>query len=279
MKKVVLITGASSGIGAAAAIQLIKDTQFEVYVTARNVQSLQSLAQLGCKAIALDVTDEESMRSAIQKIESETDGVDILINNAGFAQNGILEEMPLAIIRKQFETNVFGLIRMCQLVLPKMRQKQNGRIINIGSAGGDFTTPGVSAYHASKYAIESFTDGLRAEVRQFGIQVSLIKPGGVRTNFMNVADSLYPAAIEGNPYQLFRARFAELTVKIFDPKNKSYGVLTPETVAQAIYKAATATFPKTRYRIGGVAKVMPVVRRLMSDKAWDNLMLKQIGLK
>jgi short-subunit dehydrogenase len=279
MKKVVLITGASSGIGKSTAILFAKNPNFKVYVSARNITSLQNLADLGCIPIELDVTKEATMLEAMSKIENESNGVDILINNAGYGQNGVLEELPLESIRQQFETNVFGLIRMCQLVLPTMRKNSTGRIINVGSVGGEFTTPGASAYHASKFALESFTDGLRGEVAQFGIEVSLIKPGGVSTNFINIAENNYPKAIIGNPYGEFRTKFNEMTVKIFDPNNKAYAILQPEQVAQTIFEAATVHKPKTRYRVGIVAKITPIIHRWMSDRTWDNIMLKQIGVK
>jgi NADP-dependent 3-hydroxy acid dehydrogenase YdfG len=277
--KIVLITGASSGIGKATAIKFVQDKNFKVYVTSRKINKLEELQNLGCIPIQLDVTEEQSRLSAITKICNEVGGVDILINNAGYGQNGVLEELEIESIKRQFDTNVFGLIGMCQLVLPNMRDKKSGRIINIGSVGGEFTTPGASAYHASKYALESFTDGLRGELKQFGIQVSLIKPGGVRTNFVDFANSVYPKAIEGNPYSEFRTKFNAMTAKIFDPKNKIYGVLKPEEVANVIHEAATVDNPKTRYRIGLVSVITPIMRRLVSDKTWDNMMLGQIGIK
>jgi NADP-dependent 3-hydroxy acid dehydrogenase YdfG len=277
-QKIVLITGASSGIGKACAIKFSSDPTFKVYVTSRNINSLNELKNLGCVPVQLDVTDDQSMTQAISKIQSESNGVDILINNAGYGQNGVIEELPVESIKKQFDTNVFGLLRMCQLVIPSMRNKKSGRIINIGSVGGEFTTPGASAYHASKFALESFTDGIRGELKQFGIQVSLIKPGGVRTNFVDFAKSVYPEPIDGNPYGEFRTKFNAMTAKIFDPNNKAYGVLKPEQVADVVYKSATVENPKTRYRIGMVAVITPIMRRLVSDRVWDNIMLGQIGI-
>jgi NADP-dependent 3-hydroxy acid dehydrogenase YdfG len=278
MKQVVLITGASQGIGKATA-RVFAENGFITYVTARKIAALQELEAWGCRPLALDVTDEKTMLAAIEIIEHETGGVDILINNAGYGQNGVIEELSIEQIRQQFETNVFGLLRMCQLVLPGMRKKQKGRIVNIGSVGGDFTTPGASAYHASKYALESFTDGLRGEVKQFGIVVSLIKPGGVRSNFTTVADAGYPKEMVDSPYRDFREKFQAMMTTMFDPSNKAYGVLTLEAVAKTVFQAATAPHPKTRYRVGVLAKVMPRLRRLFSDRGWDRLMLGQIGVK
>jgi len=277
MKSVVMITGASSGIGKVAA-ELFASKGFTVYATARKPEMLSELAKLGCRTLQLDVTNEESMLAAVQKIETEAGGVDILVNNAGYGQNGVIEELSLEAIRKQFETNVFGLVRMCQLVLPLMRQKGSGRIINIGSVGGDFTAPGASAYHASKYALEAFSDGLRMEVKPFGVTVSLIKPGGVRTNFIGETNRNFPPEMPNSPYRKFRENFARVSNKIFE-SDSSYGILTPEQVAQAILRAATDRRPKTRYRVGILAKMMPLFRKITPDKIFDALMAKQFSAK
>jgi short-subunit dehydrogenase len=276
-KKVVLITGAASGIGKATAIKFAENG-FEVYATDKNTILLEDLTKYNCKTIYLDVTNEKSIVDAVQKINSQSNGVDILINNAGFGQNGVIEELPIDAIRKQFEVNVFGLLRVTQEVLPTLRNKKKGRIINIGSVGGEFTTPGASAYHASKYALESFNDGLRGELRQFGIDVVLIKPGGVYTNFVNASNKLYPSPIKDSPYLDFREKFQTMTNKLFDPKSNSFGILTPEKVASVIYKSATVRNPRTRYRIGALAKITPRLRRLFGDNGWDKFMLKQIGV-
>ncbi|MBD2769005.1 SDR family oxidoreductase [Hymenobacter sp. BT664] len=276
LPKTVLITGASSGIGLAAA-RMFLAAGVTTYASARRVESLDELARLGARVLALDVTDDESMRRAIQLIEVETEGLDVLVNNAGYGQNGVLEELPLAELRRQFDTNVFGVVRLCQLVLPGMRRRGTGRIVITGSAGGDFSTPGAGAYCASKFALEALVDALRYEVQSFGVRVSLIKPGGVRTRFMEVADAGFPAPITGDPYQLFRKNFLAMTVRLFDAKS-SFGILSPEDVGQVIFEAATVPVPKTRYRVGVLAKVMPRLRRLLSDRLWDRLMAAQVPI-
>jgi short-subunit dehydrogenase len=248
---------------------------YKTYATDKDTSNMDELEKLGCRIKYIDVTIDSVMVEAVKQIEQETGGVDILINNAGFGQNGVIEELSIDKIRKQFEVNVFGLIRMTQLVLPKMRERKSGRIINIGSVGGEFTTPGASAYHASKWALESFNDGLRGELRQFGIEVVLVKPGGVYTNFMNTANKLYPEPLPDGTYKEFREKFVSQSNAIFDPKKKTYGVLTPEKVASVILIAAEKKKPKTRYKIGALAKITPIIHSLMSDRGFDKFMLKQ----
>jgi short-subunit dehydrogenase len=275
--KTVLITGAANGIGKATAMAFIKKG-YTTYATDKDISNMQELEKMGCRISYIDVTIEESMITCIRKIELETGGIDILINNAGFGQNGVIEELSIDAIRRQFEVNVFGLLRMTQLVLPKMKERKCGRIVNIGSVGGDFTAPGASAYHASKWALESFTDGLRGELRQFGIEVVLIKPGGVYTNFMNTANKLYPATMADSSYKVFREKFIQQSNAIFDPKRKTYGVLTAEKVARVILMSAEKKNPKTRYKVGILAKITPIIHTFLSDKAFDKFMLLQFEI-
>jgi short-subunit dehydrogenase len=275
--KTVLITGAASGIGKATAIAFV-NKGYITYATDKDTANMQALEKLGCRVRKIDVTIDTNMVETIKLIEKETGGVDILVNNAGYGQNGVIEELSIDKIRKQFEVNVFGLLRMTQLVLPKMRERKSGRIINIGSVGGDFTTPGASAYHSSKWALESFNDGIRGELRQFGIDVVLIKPGGVYTNFMNTANKLYPEPLADSAYKEFREKFIKQSNAIFDPSKKTYGILKPEKVASIIIKAAEKKRPKSRYKIGALAKITPIIHFLLSDKAFDKFMLKQFKL-
>ena len=277
MKKTVLITGASSGIGKATAIKFAQKG-YVVIGTGRNVSNLRALSNLGIQTIELDVSDETSIQRGFREISVNHDKIDILVNNAGFVQNGFFEELTLEHLRYQFEVNVFGLIRMTQMVVPMMRKSGLGKIINIGSAGGDFTSPGASAYHASKYAIESFTDGMRQELNQFGVGVVLVKPGGVATNFVENAEKFYPAPIKGNPYKKQRIKFKQMLEVILDPKKSGFSLLTAEKVAETIVKAAEVKTPKTRYKVGSTAKILPLMKSLMSDKAFDRMILKQLKL-
>src|SRR5919205_735600 len=170
VSKAVLITGCSTGIGRATAERLARNGH-TVYATARRLESIADLEEKGCKLLTLDVTDEQSMQTAVQQVEQAEGAVGALVNNAGYSQSGAIEDVPLDQVRKQFETNVFGLIRMCQLVLPGMRRQRSGRIVNVSSMGGRLVFPGGGAYHATKYAVEALSDALRMELREFGIHV------------------------------------------------------------------------------------------------------------
>jgi short-subunit dehydrogenase len=273
--KSVLITGASSGIGKETA-KLFTKKGFKVIATARNIERMEDLQELGCLNILMDVTNEESIQAAFEIMYSKNPQVDILINNAGYCQNGFVEELTLSQLKHQFEVNVFGLIRISQMVLPKMRERRQGHIINIGSVGGDFTSPGAGAYHASKYALESFSDALRQELSNFGINVSLIKPGGVETAFVD--NSQYPEPITGNPYNKMRANFAKMMSTILKSDNSAFPILKPADVANAILETAQDPNPKTRLKIGRTAKMMPIIKSLMSDKAFDKMIMNQLGL-
>src|SRR3954454_23010169 len=183
---VVLITGCSTGIGRATAERLAKKG-WNVYATARRPESIEGLKQKGCKTLALDVTDEASMRAAVDQVVAEEGAVGALVNNAGYSQSGALESVPMDQLRRQFETNVFGLLRLCQLVLPGMREQRDGRIVNVSSMGANFTFPGGGFYHATKYAVEAISDALRFEVKGFGIDVVIVQPGIIRTGFADAA--------------------------------------------------------------------------------------------
>ncbi len=180
--KAVLITGCSTGIGAETARHLAKKG-WTVYATARKPETLSDLASAGCKTLALDVTDEASMKAAVDQVVEAEGAVGVLVNNAGYSQSGAVESIDLDSIRRQFETNVFGLIRMSQLCLPGMRDQGWGRIVNIGSMGGKLTFPGGGIYHATKYSVEAISDAMRFETRGFGVNVVLIEPGLITTEF------------------------------------------------------------------------------------------------
>lgn len=268
--KVALVTGASSGIGAATVRALAK-SGWTTYATARQPASLATFAAQEIHTLQLDVTDEHSMSAAVQTVEAAHGVVDLLVNNAGFGLNGPIEELDMDDIRRQFETNVFGLVRMSQLVLPAMRRKGSGRIINVGSVGGTFTVPGAGAYHASKWAVESFTDALRYEVRTFGVDVVLIQPTGVYTQFdKRIADSM-PDTGERSPYAAFKANHARATHQMFNGRNVA-GIIQPEQVANVIVHAATVTRPRTRYKVGLSAHIYSAIRRFVSDRMWDRIM-------
>jgi NAD(P)-dependent dehydrogenase (short-subunit alcohol dehydrogenase family) len=271
--KAVLITGCSSGIGRATA-ELLCTGGWTVYATARRPETLVELEQKGCKTLALDVTDEASMTAAVQAVTDAEGAVGVLINNAGYSQSGAVETIPAEQVRRQFETNVFGLIRMCQLVLPGMRDQHSGRIVNLSSMGGRLTFPGGGLYHASKYAVEAISDALRFEVRGFGVEVIVIEPGLIVTSFGETAAGSVDGAQSDGPYKDFNRHVAEITEGAYKgPMAKLGG--PPEAVAQTIAKALKADRPKARYPVTASARLMITQRRLTPDRLWDLAMRSQ----
>ena len=272
VSRVVLITGCSSGLGRATAIHLA-NKGWTVYATARRVTDLAETTAAGCKALALDVTDEASMVAAVQTIEAEHGAIGVLINNAGYSQSGAIEAVPMARVRAQFETNVFGLLRLTQLVLPKMRAQRWGRIVNLSSMGGKLVFPGGGYYHATKYAVEALSDALRFEVRGFGIEVVIVEPGLIKSGFAEAATA--KMQLEGElagAYDAFHAAVAKGTTEIYEkgPFARLAGV--PEDVAKTIAKAISARRPRTRYTVSPSAKLFLTQRALLSDRAWDWMM-------
>src|ERR687894_610083 len=204
VSKAVLITGCSSGIGRATAERLA-GVGWKVYATARDVEAILALTAYGCELLPLDVTDEESMQAAVREVERREGAVGVLVNNAGYSQSGAVEEVPMEKVRRQFETNVFGLARMCQLVLPGMRRQGWGRIVNVSSMGGRLTFPGGGYYHATKYAVEALSDALRFEVAGFGVGVVLIEPGLIRTGYAEAAVGSMGGSETDGHYAAFEA--------------------------------------------------------------------------
>jgi NADP-dependent 3-hydroxy acid dehydrogenase YdfG len=270
----VLITGCSSGIGYATAERLLNDGH-TVYATARRPDAIADLAAKGAATLALDVSDETSMSAAVQQVTDAHGAVGVLINNAGYSQSGAVESVALDDIRRQFETNVFGLVRMCQLALPGMRERGSGTIVNIGSMGGRLTFPGGGIYHATKYAVEAISDALRFEVRGFGVDVVLIEPGLIVTNFGEVAAGSVKSAETGDrPYGQFNRHVAETTAGVYKgPMAKLGG--GPEVVAATIAKALSAKRPKARYAVTPSAHLLITQRRFTPDRVWDVLMRAQ----
>lgn len=274
VSRAVLITGCSSGIGKATA-ELLADRGWTVYATARKVDSIRSLEDRGCRLLALDVCDEDSMRSAVAAVE-ETDGaVGVLVNNAGYSQSGALEEIEPGEVRRQFETNVFGLLRLTQLVLPGMRRQGFGKVVNVGSMGGRLTFPGGGLYHATKHAVEAISDALRFEVRGFGIDVILLEPGLIRTSFgETAAGSIEPGDAAGDPYMRFNAAVGATTKEAYQgPLSRLGG--GPEAVAKTVERAISARRPRARYPVTPSARLIMGQRRLMPDRVWDAFLRTQ----
>ena len=270
VSKAVLITGCSSGIGWATADWLV-NVGWRVYATARNVEKIAPLGESGCRLLALDVTDEDSMHRAVEEVEREEGAVGALVNNAGYSQSGAVEAVTMEKVRAQFETNVFGLVRMCQLVLPGMRRQGYGRIVNVSSMGGKLTFPGAGYYHATKHAVEAISDALRFEVGGFGIKVSVIEPGLIRTGFAHAAVGSMDDQQEG-PYAGFDEAVARTTTENYErgPFSRLGG--EPEAVAEAIEQALSARNPRSRYAVTPSAHLFLGLRRLLPDGAWDSVL-------
>lgn len=271
--RAVLITGCSSGIGHATALVLAR-AGFPVWASARNPAGLSELERAGCRVLELDVTDEQSRTAAVKQVEAEHGAVGVLVNNAGHGGGGPVEEVPLGIVRETFETNVFSVIRLCQLVLPGMRARRSGLIVNLGSAAGLVTPPTGCPYAMTKYAMESLCDALRPEVAPFGIRVTLIQPGAVRTRFMASSELHQPAGNQDSPYAVYKANVAKMAARAH--RDGAPGVLEAGDVAAVILKAVTAARPKARYKAGSQARLAPVARRLLGDRGWDAFMRRMV---
>ena len=275
VSQAVLITGCSSGIGRATAERLAA-RGWTVYATARRVDAIADLEARGCRVLALDVTDEDSMQAAVRTVCDEHGAVGALVNNAGYSQSGAIEDVPLDEVRRQFETNVFGLVRMCQLVLPGMRAQHYGRIVNVSSMGANFTFPGGGFYHATKYAVEAISDALRFEVKGFGIDVVIVQPGFIKTDFAATASRAIESSTPAHGvYEQFNEAVADSTQNVYErgPMARLGG--GPETVARTIERAIASRTPKIRYRVTPSARLLVGQRALMTDGMWDRFLATQ----
>jgi NAD(P)-dependent dehydrogenase (short-subunit alcohol dehydrogenase family) len=261
---VALVTGASSGIGEATA-QRLHGLGFHVYGLARRAGRMAGLDKLGIHTLAADVTDEQATAAAIEQIMTEQGRIDVLVNNAGYGSYGALEDVPLSEARYQFEVNVFGLARLIQLVLPHMRRQGSGRIINISSIGGKIYEPLGDWYHAAKFAVEGLSDSLRVELRPFGIDVIIIEPGAIRTEWGAISAQKLRQASAGTAYQKQAATMAAVL--------ESFSALAspPTVIADTIARATTASRPRTRYVAGRGARTIITARQLLPDRVFDVL--------
>lgn len=266
-KPVALVTGASSGMGLDFALRLIAEG-YTVYGAARRVDRMGGIAAAGGIAIAMDVTDDATMVAGVDRIIADQGRIDVLINNAGYGQYGALEDVPIAEARRQMETNVIGLARLTQLCLPHMRARRFGKIFNISSIGGRFALPLGGWYHASKFALEAYSDALRNEVRGFGIDVIVIEPGAIKTEWGPIAHESLLRTSGDTAYAPYARRHA----KMHEWAGRSGLGSPPEVVADTIGRAVAARRPRTRYPTGGGAKWMLRLNSLMSDRMADRLM-------
>ena len=265
----VLVTGCSSGIGMAVASRLLRRGAI-VYATARRTDTLTELERAGARILPLDVTNEQSMRAAVETIERESGAVGALVNNAGYSQSGAIEEVPIDRVRQQFETNVFGPVRLTQLVLPGMRQQRSGRIVNIGSMGGRLVFPGGGIYHATKYALEAISDALRFEVAGFGIAVVLIQPGLIRTAFSRTA--VGDASGGSGPYGPFLEAVKRATAESYVKGPLARLAGEPDDVAAVVERALTSRRPRPRYRVTPSAHLLMRLRTVLGDRGWDRFL-------
>lgn len=258
------MTGASSGIGEVTARRL-RGAGFEVYAAARRVERMAGLEPDGVRVLGMDVTDDASMESGVSRILDEQGRIDVLVNNAGYGSYGAVEDVPIDEARRQFEVNLFGMARLIQLVLPTMRAQRSGRIVNISSIGAVIYEPFGAWYHATKFAVEGFSDSLRVELAPFGIHVVIVRPAGILTEWNTISRESLRETSRGGAYAE-RAEGAARTLERADTPMMSS---KPDVVAKSIVKAATARRPKPRYASGKGARLVPASRRLLPDRVFD----------
>lgn len=271
MKKIILITGASSGLGKDFALQLLKEGHI-VYGAARRIDKMNDIESAGGKAIEMDVTNEEQIKAAVKTIINEQGKIDVLINNAGYAVYGAVETVSTEDAKRQFDVNIFGLANITKEVLPHMRKQNSGKIINISSMGGKMYTPMGAWYHATKHALEGWSDCLRLELQPFNIDVVIIEPGGIKTEFGDVLYDPMVSRSKGTPYESMANILAKTTKEMYD-KGK---VSPPSVITNLIIKAINSKKPKTRYVAGKFAKPMMFIRKYFGDRVFDKIIMSQV---
>ena len=264
MTKTALVTGASSGIGKMIA-QELHAAGFQVYAAARRVDRMNDLKAEGIAPVSLDLTNDDSICSCVDEVLRSAGRIDVLINNAGYGSYGAIEDVPLEEGRRQFEVNLFGMARLIQLVTPVMRAQRSGKIVNISSMGGKIWTKFGGWYHATKYAVEGLSDCLRMELRPFGIDVIVVEPGGIKTDWgIIAANNLKKTSANG--------AYAEMVKKAAEGMIKNYSgrmLSKPELIARTVRKAVTSRRPRTRYLVGFGAKPMVWTHAIFGDRVFD----------
>lgn len=271
MKKVILITGASSGMGKETAKLLIQYGH-KVYTLARRMDPMQDLKTMGGYPMQMDVTNEADIQQVVDTIISAEGKIDVLWNNAGYGLYGAVEDVPLEEARKQFEVNLFGLAAITKKVLPYMRKLNTGTIINTSSMGGKMYTPLGAWYHASKHAVEGFSDCLRLELKEFNINVVILEPGIIATEFGDVMLQNISKFSAKGAYSTLTAKLIAATKKIYENGAGS----NPSVISATVFEIVNAKNPKTRYRVGYFAKPMVWMRVYLGDKIFDKVVMSQV---
>ena len=275
MKKIALVTGASSGIGLDTAFRLL-EKGFVVYGAARRIELIKPIEEKGGKVLSLDLTDKTSIHNCVQTILEKEGRIDLLVNNAGFGLGGAIEDVPVDEARRQFEVNVFGLAEITKEVLPAMRKQHSGKIINISSIAGRFSSPFLGWYHATKYSVEAFSDALRLEVKPFGIKVVIIEPGMIKTPWGVIAAKNMRTYSQSSDY----AKFADNVASYYEKNYAEDGRISePSGISKTIVKAAMKNNPKIRYNVGTGSKAILFLKRIFSDSLFDFGISKAFGMK
>lgn len=271
-EKVVLVTGASSGIGKETALYLIGQGHV-VYGAARRLEKMSDIEEAGGHAIAMDITNEDQVRAAVKEIIEAQGRIDVVVNNAGYAVYGAVEDVSITDARRQFEVNLFGLAQLTKEVLPYMREAKSGKIINISSIGGKIYTPLGAWYHATKHALEGWSDSLRLELSPFNIDVVIVEPGLIMTEFGEVMSEPLRQNSGQGPYKDLAEKLIKTTKESYEKPDAGS---PPVVIAKVIAKAIDARRPKTRYAAGKLAKPLLFVRRYMSDRFFDKAVMSQV---
>lgn len=266
----VLITGCSSGAGHAAALRFLK-AGYPTYATARRLASIQDLKNAGCETLELDVTNQNTIDAAVKVVEQKHGSVGVLINNAAIGIMTPMETIPIEEVRKQYETNIFGLLALTQTVIPAMRKAGKGRIVNMGSSGGEFTTPGGGVYQATKYALCSMNEAMRMELKPFGIDVTMLQPGAIASKFAVNGAVL---GMDAGPYQTLMKGIHKVAYAAVKPG--AFGTWSPDQIAGVMFKAGTKRKPKARYRPGIVAKSLIYMKLWLPYRMWDSIFMKNL---